>query len=137
MPEDADQPEASADTVAAPEAPASEAERDTKPRGQTETKDNPEPPPRHAVILHNDPYSAVNFVIATLVKVLKIDATRATYFTETAHRTGKCAVWTGAKEHAEMKSALITAEGPDPSAKMLLGSVAQPLKTTIEPVPGS
>ncbi|MEM1445272.1 MAG: ATP-dependent Clp protease adaptor ClpS [Planctomycetota bacterium] len=132
MPERSEQSAEPAETVATTEAPP---KRQTKPRGQT--KDNPEPPPRHAVILHNDPYSDPNFVVATLIKVLRIDENRATLFMETAHRTGRCAVWTGLKEHAEMKSARITAEGPDPSAVALLGSVAKPLKTTIEPVPGT
>ncbi len=126
-------PDESADkpivTTEAPTAPAA------APR--TEPKDQPQPPPRHAVILHNDPYSTVEFVIATLVKVLKIDPNQATRFTLAAHRTGRCAVWTGLKEHAEMKASLITGAGPDPVAVMSLGNQAKPLKTTIEPVPGS
>ncbi|MEM8494115.1 MAG: ATP-dependent Clp protease adaptor ClpS [Planctomycetota bacterium] len=133
--EQSEPPAESGETIAAPEAPEAKPKRHA--RSARETAENPEPPPRHAVILHNDPHNSFGFVIDTLVKILAIDTSRAKFFAETAHRTGKCAVWTGLKEHAEMKAALITGEGPDPFAVMSLGDDAKPLKATVEPVPGT
>ncbi|MEM8781252.1 MAG: ATP-dependent Clp protease adaptor ClpS [Planctomycetota bacterium] len=135
MPEEPAQSAEADQAVAAPEAPPTSTQRQTKPREAA--KPNPKPPPRHAVILHNDPHNTFEFVIDTLVKILKIETGQAIRFTLTAHRTGKCAVWTGPKEHAEMKAAQITGQGPDPYAVMSLGGAATPLKTTIEPVPGT
>ncbi|MEM9753325.1 MAG: ATP-dependent Clp protease adaptor ClpS [Planctomycetota bacterium] len=122
--------EAGSDTaVAEPKRPA---------RSQTKPRRNDEDgPPRHAVVLHNDPTNGFAFVILTLVKILKVSTDRATRFAETAHRTGRCVVWTGHKEHAELKAQQITAVGPDPVARMEIGDAARPLKTTVEPVPGT
>lgn len=135
MAERSEQSDSPAESVAATETREAESKRQA--RSARKTAENPEPPPRHAVILHNDPHNSFGFVIDTLVKILAIDTSRAKFFAETAHRTGKCAVWTGLKEHAEMKAALITGQGPDPFAVMSLGDDARPLKTTVEPVPGT
>lgn len=93
-------------------------------------------PPRWAVMLHNDPVNSYEFVVVTLMKVLRIDTAAAMRLTETAHTRGKCAVWTGMKEPAEFKAHQITAMGPDPVAVMAVGDAARPLKTTLEKVPG-
>ncbi len=102
------------------------------PRADTDAK--PDRPPRYAVILHNDDDIDFSFVIATLVKVLKVSATAAMRFALVAHKTGRCAVWTGLKEHAELKAQQIKGAGIDPTATC---EHPRPIKATIEPVPGT
>ena len=48
-----------------------------------------------------------------------------------AHTQGRAMVWSGAKEHAELKCEQIKTAGPDPYAK----KADFPLGTYIEPLP--
>ena len=93
------------------------------------------PLPPHVVMLHNDPHNSMEFVVAVLRKVLKLEKAQAIRFTLTAHKSGRCAVWSGHKELAEMKAAEIIAAGPDPLA-LMANEKSPPLKATVEPAPG-
>ncbi len=93
------------------------------------------PLPPHVVFLHNDPFNSEIFVVVVLRKVLELDRSRATRLMGVAHRRGRCAVWSGHKELAELKAMQIEAVGPDPLA-VVMGEPCQPLKVTVEPAPG-
>ena len=115
-----------------PDTPAAVAEADTDPRTEANpAKTGPLPP--HAVILHNDPFNGFEFVIASLIKVFRYNAMRAQRLTATAHSGGRCVVWTGHKELAELKAAQLKGRGADPLAR---AHGARPLKVTVEPLPG-
>lgn len=94
------------------------------------------PLPPHVVFLHNDPHNSMEFVVRVLRKVLGLERSQAIRFMVVAHKRGRCAVWSGHKELAELKAAQITAAGPDPVA-VLHNKRAPPLKTTVEPAPGA
>ena len=93
-----------------------------------------EPLPPHVVVLHNDPHNGVHFVVSVLRKVLGLSLVRAARMTAVAHRRGRCVVWSGHKELAELKASQIQAAGPDPVA-MASGRKCGPLKATVEPAP--
>ena len=85
-------------------------------------------------MLHNDPHNSMPFVVGVLRKVLKLQRVQAIRFMVVAHRRGRCAVWSGHKELAEMKAAQITAAGPDPLA-LMVNDKSPPLLATVEPAP--
>ncbi len=118
------EPEAQPNTQAQPDRPA------PRPAG----KPNAKPLPPHAVVLHNDPTNGFDFVVASLVKVFAYNTPRAVKLTATAHLKGRSIVWTGHKEHAELKAQQLTGRGPDPTMK---AQGAKPLRVTVEPLPGS
>jgi ATP-dependent Clp protease adaptor protein ClpS len=101
---------------------------DPKDEKQNQTKRQPP----YAVILHNDDKNTIDFVIATLRKVFHYDQTRAIMLTMQAHKTGRSIVWTGMREHAELKADQIRSCGPDPIVAHL-GAAA--LSVSIEPLP--
>ena len=88
--------------------------------------------PPYAVILHNDNLNTFEFVIETIQKVFHYDEQRATKLTMEAHRTGRAAVWSGQKEHAELKAELVRSRGADP---VMRDRGAMPLRVTIEAMP--
>ncbi|VTR99477.1 ATP-dependent Clp protease adaptor ClpS [Tuwongella immobilis] len=59
-------------------------------------------PPFH-VILENDEFHSMEFVIDTLRKVLGVSIERAYQLMMTAHESGQAIIWTGPKEVAELK----------------------------------
>jgi len=98
-------------------------------RAQTRTR---RLPPFH-VILENDDYHSVEFVITVLRKALGYAEERATQLTLVAHNSGRAVVWTGPKEVAELKAEQIRSfheySGFD-------GAKLGPLSCYIEPAPG-
>ena len=92
------------------------------------------PLPPHVVVLHNDPHNGIHFVVTVLRKVLGLPLTQAARMTAVTHRRGRCAVWSGHRELAELKAAQIRAAGPDPVA-VAGGGKCGPLKATVEPAP--
>ena len=88
-------------------------------------------PPYH-VILENDDYHSVEFVVTVLRKALGYAEQRAYQLVMQAHTSGKAVVWTGAKEVAELKSEQIRSfheyRGYD-------GEKLGPLTCYIEPAP--
>ncbi len=98
------------------------------PRERTELKRQPP----YMVVLHNDDRNGFDFVIGVLRKVFHYGGLKAFWLTLKAHVTGRCCVWTGSLEVAELKADQIRSCGPDPSAKP---RGAQPLRVSVEPLP--
>lgn len=101
-----------------------------KPRKAPTSKPKREPP--YAVVLHNDDFNTVEFVVETLQKVFGYDLTKAMELTLEAHKTGRSCVWSGHRELAELKAEQIVSRGPDPVMRDL---GARPLRVTVEPLP--
>ena len=92
----------------------------TAPRQETFTR---RIPPYH-VILENDDYHSMTFVVSVLCKALGHSVERAYQLMLQAHQTGRAIVWTGTKEVAELKAEQISTFREDPYG---------PLGCTIEP----
>jgi ATP-dependent Clp protease adaptor protein ClpS len=73
----------------------------TKPREREETRTRQLPP--YNVVLENDHYHTMEFVVNVLRKVLGCTVDRAFEFMLQAHNSGRSIVWTGPKEVAELK----------------------------------
>lgn len=84
--------------------------------------------PPYAVILHNDDWNKIDFVVAVLRKVFGYPEEKCSELTEEAHEKGRAVVWVGAMEVAELKAEQIQSCGPDPRV-----AHAQPLQATVEP----
>lgn len=99
----------------------------TKPREQTRQQTRRLPP--FNVILENDDFHTMGFVVDVLRKALCLTEQKAVEYMSLAHRTGRAIVWTGAKEHAELKAEQIQSfhEISDAGAKF------GPLGVSIEP----
>lgn len=106
----------------APKAPKRKHDERTRPKRQ----------PPYAVVLHNDNVNGFDFVVGVLMKIFRYGSAKAMWMTLKAHTTGRCIVWTGSLEVAELKVEQIRAAGPDPR-KISMGG--RPLKATAEPLP--
>src|SRR5216684_1354074 len=73
----------------------------TKPKEREQTSTRRIPP--YNVILENDDYHTLDFVVDVLRKVLGCTLERAVQLVLQAHTTGRSIVWTGTKEVAELK----------------------------------
>jgi len=75
--------------------------------GQTSTLESPETqtrfPPNYHVILLNDDYHSMGFVIVVLQKVLRCVLGKAMEIMLEAHNKGQAIIWTGNLEQAELK----------------------------------
>jgi ATP-dependent Clp protease adaptor protein ClpS len=100
----------------------------TKPDKRTKPKRQPP----YAVILHNDNLNGFDFVVSVLRKVFHYGRVKAFTLTMKAHASGRCIVWSGMLEVAELKADQIRSCGPDPDAKSK-GALA--LRVSIEPMP--
>jgi len=94
----------------------------------TETRTLRQPP--YAVILHNDDVNGMEFVVGVLRKVFGYTVEKCVECMLEAHEKGRCAVWIGAMEVAELKADQVHSCGPDPVQK---ARGAQPLGVTVEP----
>lgn len=108
--------------AAAPAAPPQRSPAPTKPKRL----------PPYAVIVLNDEHHTFNYVIEVLQRVCHHELEKAFQLTLQIHETGKAAVWTGQKEHAELKRDLIRGYGTDFYARK---PVKFPLGVRIEPLP--
>jgi ATP-dependent Clp protease adaptor protein ClpS len=115
-----------------PDAPAA-AVAPAKQKPAPRTAERPKLQPPYAVILHNDPINGFDFVVGVLMKVFRYGGGKAFWMTLKAHTAGRCVVWSGSLEVAELKVEQLRAAGPDPR-KVAEG--AKPLKVTAEPLPG-
>jgi ATP-dependent Clp protease adaptor protein ClpS len=90
--------------------------------------------PPYNVILENDEFHSMEFVVEVLRQVLHCEVERAVQLTWEAHTTGRAIIWTGPKEVAELKAEQVQTfheiRGSD-DAKL------GPLGCTIEPAPGA
>jgi ATP-dependent Clp protease adaptor protein ClpS len=103
------------------------------PRQQTREQTRTRRLPPFNVILENDDYHSIEFVVTVLRKALGFAEERAYQLTMQAHTGGKAVVWTGPKEVAELKAEQISSfheyRGYD-------GAKLGPLRCYIEPAPG-
>lgn len=88
--------------------------------------------PPYNVILENDDYHSMEFVINVLGKALGYSAERAYQLMMEAHNSGRAVVWTGPKEVAELKADQIRSFHETRLGFIKLG----PLGCYIEPAPG-
>jgi ATP-dependent Clp protease adaptor protein ClpS len=82
-------------------------------------------PPKYAVILHNDDYTTMEFVIEVLQKFFRKSTEEATRITLQVHQTGKGVAGIYSHEIAETKVMQVT---------QYARSKGHPLKCTAEPV---
>jgi ATP-dependent Clp protease adaptor protein ClpS len=102
----------------------------TKPKSREDTRTRRLPP--YNVILENDDYHSMGFVVDVLRKVLGCSEERALLLMSQAHTTGRSIIWTGPKEVAELKVEQVRSfpELRDDGTKF------GPLGCTLEPAPG-
>ena len=100
-----------------------------RPRRKTSEQSASKQLPPYAVILHNDDFNTVDFVIGVIIKVFHYPVEKAVAHTLEAHQSGRSIVWSGSKEVAELKAEQIHSCGADPEAK---ARGAQPLQVSIE-----
>jgi ATP-dependent Clp protease adaptor protein ClpS len=103
----------------------------TKPREREETRTRRVPP--YNVILENDEYHSMEFVVEVLQKALGYNEQRATLLMREAHTRDRAVVWTGPKEVAELKLEQIHTYHEVREGGRDLG----PLSCVIEPAPGA
>lgn len=99
---------------------------DVLPDEDTETRTRRQPP--YAVILHNDDFNGMEFVVNVLRKVFGYTAEKCIELMMEAHKKGRSVVWVGPLEVAELKADQIHSCGPDPAVKK-----AEALRVTVEP----
>jgi ATP-dependent Clp protease adaptor protein ClpS len=94
----------------------------------TDTVTRRQPP--YVVLIHNDDYNGMDFVVAVLQKVFSYTLEKCFQLMKEAHEKGVAVVWTGALEVAELKADQIISCGPDPRSS---SKDVQPIRVTIEP----
>jgi ATP-dependent Clp protease adaptor protein ClpS len=99
---------------------------DVLPEETTETRTRRQPP--YAVILHNDDFNGMEFVVNVLRKVFGYTLEKCVELMQEAHEKGRSVVWVGPLEVAELKADQIHSCGPDPAVEK-----AEPLRVTVEP----
>ncbi|BAM02611.1 ATP-dependent Clp protease adaptor ClpS [Phycisphaera mikurensis] len=90
--------------------------------------------PPHVLVLHNDEQNTLGYVVDVLRRVLGLSASRAWRLARVTHRRGRCAVWAGHRELAELKAVQVRAAGPDPGV-VALGDPCRPLRVSVERAP--
>ncbi|MBW3539666.1 MAG: ATP-dependent Clp protease adaptor ClpS [Planctomycetes bacterium] len=102
-------------------------------REKSDSRKKPKRQPPYAVIVYNDEEHTFDYVIEVLQRVCGHPLQKAVELTFRVHNTGRAAVWTGAREVAELKRDQIRGYGPDFFA---VNTVRYPLGVSIEPLPG-
>lgn len=105
-----------------------------RPRERTREENKVRRVPPYHVILENDDYHSIEFVIDVLRKSLGYTNERCVKLTLLAHHSGRAVVWTGPKEVAELKAEQIRTFH---EIREVDGAKLGPLGCTIEPAPGS
>ena len=101
----------------------------TEPVEKEETKTRLLPP--YHVILENDDYHSMQFVMDVIQKALGYAEEKAFQLMMLAHSSGQAVVWTGSKEVAELKMEQMQSFHETSQAGKKLG----PLAVRIEPAP--
>ncbi len=99
------------------------ASTDSKTRAVTSSKTKEDLPPRYKVILHNDDYTTMEFVVEILVNVFGKSLEKATQIMLNVHNKGKAVCGRYPREIAETKVETV---------HHLAGSRGFPLKSTME-----
>jgi len=102
---------------------------ETKPTEETRTRRIPP----YNVVLENDEYHSMQFVVEVLCKVLGCSVERAYQYMMEAHTSGRAVIWTGTREVAELKAEQINTFPEVRDDGQHLG----PLGCTVEPAPGA
>jgi ATP-dependent Clp protease adaptor protein ClpS len=110
--------------------PAGPQVNSTKPKPRQETRTRRLPP--YNLILENDDYHSMEFVVEVLQKALGLNQQRATLLMLEAHTRDRAVVWTGPREVAELKLEQIHTFHEVRDDGRDLG----PLSCIIEPAPG-
>lgn len=94
----------------------------TLPQEKTQTKTNRQPP-YHVILLNDDDHS-VDYVVAMMKKIFGYKQEKGLEIAKKVHYEGKCVVWTGSLEVAELKQEQIHSFGPDPLVQRCKGSMS-------------
>jgi ATP-dependent Clp protease adaptor protein ClpS len=93
-------------------------------RGKTKPEEKTRRLPPYNVVLLDDDHHTFYYVIHMLQVLFGYPPEKGFQMAMEVHTTGRCIVWTGAKEHAELHQEKIHAFGPDPlSTKECAGSM--------------
>jgi len=103
----------------------------TRPKPGTHAKTRLLPP--YHVILENDDYHSMEFVVEVLVKALTCTSQKAMQLMLQAHTTGRAVIWSGPKEVAELKLEQIQSFHEIRESD---GAKLGPLSCILEPAPG-
>ena len=114
------------------ERPSHDTGTTTETQEREETRTRRIPP--YNVILLNDEHHSMEFVVAVLCKVLGCPSERALQLMLEAHHSGRCVIWTGTKEVAELKQEQVTTFHETRDSD---GAQLGPLGCVIEPAPGA
>jgi ATP-dependent Clp protease adaptor protein ClpS len=91
------------------------------PKEKTEKKVKRQPP--YNVILLNDDFHTVEYVILLCRKIFGFPDEKGLQVAKEVHEQGRCILWTGPLEVAELKQEQIHAIGRDPLVKNCQGSM--------------
>lgn len=93
---------------------------------QTERKTKRQPP--YNVILMNDNDHTVDYVVTLCQKIFGHPVEKGLKIAKEVHEKGRCILWTGTFELAELKQEQIHAIGPDPQIPRCKGSMSAVLE---------
>lgn len=114
-------------TAAPPVEPAK-----TKPAAKPRQATRPRHAPRYNVVLLDDDDHTYEYVIEMLGKVFGYSETKAFKMAEEVDNTGRVIVYTGMKEHAELKRDLICGYGADFRMERSKGSMSATIEVVEE-----
>jgi ATP-dependent Clp protease adaptor protein ClpS len=93
---------------------------------QVQKKTKRQPP--YNVILMNDNDHTVDYVVTLCQKIFGYPVEKGLKIAKEVHEKGRCILWTGSLELAELKQEQIHAIGPDPQIKRCKGSMSAVLE---------
>jgi ATP-dependent Clp protease adaptor protein ClpS len=100
----------------------------------TSTLESPETTVRtqrpHNVVLLNDDDHTVDYVVRMCSKVFGTDTARGIEIAQEVHFTGRCIVYSGSLEVAELKQEQVHSFGPDPLIPHCKGSMTAVIEQT-------
>ncbi len=97
----------------------------------TSIEERPKVQPPYGVIVHNDDYNGMGFVVGVFKKVFGYSTAKATNLMLEVHYSGRSLVWSGSLEVAELKADQVRSCGPDPNRR---DKGANALRVTVEPL---
>jgi len=97
-----------------------------EPKVDKDKKTKRQPP--YNVILMNDEFHTVEYVVALCQKIFGFPAEKGLQKAKEVHKQGRSILWTGAFELAELKQEQIHSVGKDPQVKNCKGSMTAVLE---------